>query len=51
MLTLGNHTWRRKELLPYLNGSEKVARPGNYSLDAPGTPMVYGAPPTEPRWP
>jgi metallophosphoesterase (TIGR00282 family) len=36
VLTLGNHAWRRKQLLPYLSGAERVVRPANYTIDAPG---------------
>lgn len=36
MLTLGNHVWRRREIVEYLAGSERVVRPGNLSAHAPG---------------
>jgi 2',3'-cyclic-nucleotide 2'-phosphodiesterase len=36
VLTLGNHVWRRRELMPYLNGAERVVRPANYRVEAPG---------------
>jgi metallophosphoesterase (TIGR00282 family) len=36
VVTLGNHTWRRKEIVPYLSGSDRVIRPANYSRHAPG---------------
>jgi 2',3'-cyclic-nucleotide 2'-phosphodiesterase len=36
VLTLGNHTWRRKEILPYLSGTDRVIRPANYAKSAPG---------------
>ena len=29
VLTLGNHTWRRRELVEWLTGAERVARPAN----------------------
>jgi metallophosphoesterase (TIGR00282 family) len=35
-ITLGNHTWRRQEIAPYLATSERVIRPANLSADAPG---------------
>ena len=35
-ITLGNHTWRRQEIGPYLATSERVVRPANLSADAPG---------------
>ena len=36
VVTLGNHVWRRREIVPYLSGSERVIRPGNLSARAPG---------------
>jgi 2',3'-cyclic-nucleotide 2'-phosphodiesterase len=36
VITLGNHTWRRSEIAPYLSGSERVVRPANFSASAPG---------------
>ena len=36
MLTLGNHAWARRELLPYLDGTDRVVRPANLSRHAPG---------------
>ena len=36
MVTLGNHTWRRREINPYLTGSERVIRPANFAAAAPG---------------
>jgi metallophosphoesterase (TIGR00282 family) len=36
VVTLGNHTWRRQEIAPYLASSERVIRPANLSADAPG---------------
>jgi len=36
VITLGNHTWRRREIVPYLSGTDRVIRPGNYSASAPG---------------
>ena len=40
MITLGNHTWRRSEIVPYLAGSDRVVRPANYSASAPGRGMT-----------
>jgi metallophosphoesterase (TIGR00282 family) len=39
-ITLGNHTWRRPELGPYLDESHRVARPANLSSHAPGRGLV-----------
>jgi 2',3'-cyclic-nucleotide 2'-phosphodiesterase len=35
-ITLGNHVWRRGEIVPYLKESERVIRPANLSARAPG---------------
>ena len=35
-ITLGNHVWRRREILPYLDESERVVRPANLSVRSPG---------------
>jgi 2',3'-cyclic-nucleotide 2'-phosphodiesterase len=39
-ITLGNHTWRRQELIPYLDQADRVARPANLSAHAPGRGLV-----------
>jgi metallophosphoesterase (TIGR00282 family) len=36
VITLGNHTWRRPEIGPYLAESERVIRPANMSGGSPG---------------
>jgi 2',3'-cyclic-nucleotide 2'-phosphodiesterase len=40
VLTLGNHVWRRKEIGPYLETSDRVVRPANLSSRAPGRGLV-----------
>jgi 2',3'-cyclic-nucleotide 2'-phosphodiesterase len=40
VVTLGNHTWRRMEIAPYLAQSERVIRPANMSRQAPGTGLT-----------
>ncbi len=35
-LTLGNHVWRRKEIAPYLESSDRVVRPANLASGSPG---------------
>jgi 2',3'-cyclic-nucleotide 2'-phosphodiesterase len=35
-ITLGNHVWRRAEIVPYLTGSDRVVRPANLGKAAPG---------------
>ncbi len=36
VITLGNHTYRRKEAYEYLNSEERVIRPANFMTNAPG---------------
>jgi hypothetical protein len=36
VITLGNHVWRRQEIVPYLNGASRVIRPANLMSKAPG---------------
>jgi metallophosphoesterase (TIGR00282 family) len=36
VLTLGNHVWRRREIGPYLEQSERVVRPANLGSGTPG---------------
>ncbi|MBW8741309.1 MAG: YmdB family metallophosphoesterase [Gaiellaceae bacterium] len=40
-VTLGNHTWRRGEIAPYLKESERVVRPANFSRRAPGRGLAF----------
>jgi 2',3'-cyclic-nucleotide 2'-phosphodiesterase len=40
-ITLGNHVWRRKEIIPYLEESERVVRPANLSVRAPGKGLAF----------
>ena len=40
VITLGNHTWRRMELGPYLASSDRVIRPANLSVNAPGSGLT-----------
>jgi 2',3'-cyclic-nucleotide 2'-phosphodiesterase len=40
VITLGNHTWRRSELAPYLAESDRVIRPANLSSHAPGSGLA-----------
>jgi metallophosphoesterase (TIGR00282 family) len=43
LITLGNHTWRRGEITPYLRDSERVIRPANFSAHAPGRGLAFVA--------
>ncbi|MBQ6798237.1 MAG: TIGR00282 family metallophosphoesterase [Oscillospiraceae bacterium] len=36
VITLGNHVWNRREIVPYLEESEYVLRPANLSPQVPG---------------
>ena len=36
VITTGNHVWRHKELIPYLDGSLPIIRPLNYPPATPG---------------
>jgi 2',3'-cyclic-nucleotide 2'-phosphodiesterase len=40
-ITLGNHTWRRADILPYLETSERVIRPANFSARTPGRGLTF----------
>jgi 2',3'-cyclic-nucleotide 2'-phosphodiesterase len=42
VLTLGNHTWARRELHAYLDQSDRVIRPANFSRYAPGRSLAVG---------
>ena len=37
VITLGNHTWDRREICPYLDDTDRVLRPANLSPQLPGT--------------
>jgi metallophosphoesterase (TIGR00282 family) len=40
-ITLGNHVWRRGEIVPYLKESDRVVRPANLSKRAPGKGLAF----------
>ena len=40
VITLGNHVWRRIEIVPYLSGDGRVIRPANLAKAAPGHGLV-----------
>ena len=47
VITLGNHTWIRTELQPYLEAEQRILRPINYAPQCPGRgiavfPTEYG---------
>jgi metallophosphoesterase (TIGR00282 family) len=39
-LTLGNHVFRRGEIVPYLKESDRIVRPANLSSRAPGKKLI-----------
>jgi 2',3'-cyclic-nucleotide 2'-phosphodiesterase len=41
VITLGNHTWRRKEVIPYLAETDRVIRPANLSKHTPGRGLTF----------
>jgi metallophosphoesterase (TIGR00282 family) len=40
-ITLGNHVWRRGEIVPYLKENEHIVRPANLSNRAPGRGLTF----------
>jgi metallophosphoesterase (TIGR00282 family) len=40
VITLGNHAFRRSEIGPYLDASDRVIRPANTSVHSPGRGMT-----------
>jgi metallophosphoesterase (TIGR00282 family) len=40
VITLGNHTWDKKEIIDYLPKEERLLRPANYPEGAPGSGRV-----------
>jgi len=39
-ITLGDHIYRRKEIMPLLDSKDDIVRPANYPADAPGKPWM-----------
>src|SRR5947207_7821603 len=39
-ITLGNHVFRRGEIVPYLKESDRIVRPANLSARAPGKKLI-----------
>ena len=37
VITLGNHTWNRREICSYLDDTDRVLRPANFAPQLPGT--------------
>lgn len=36
VITLGNHTWGKREIVPYLEDNSRILRPANYAPQVPG---------------
>ncbi|MBF0387969.1 MAG: TIGR00282 family metallophosphoesterase [Candidatus Omnitrophica bacterium] len=36
VMTLGDHVWDKRDVLPYLSSEERVVRPANFPAEAPG---------------
>lgn len=36
VLTMGNHVWDKKEIIPYIQKDNRIVRPGNYPEGTPG---------------
>jgi metallophosphoesterase (TIGR00282 family) len=43
VITLGNHVWRRREIIPYLSGTDRVIRPANLAASSPGRGWTVGS--------
>ncbi|SDN30212.1 TIGR00282 family metallophosphoesterase [Alkalicoccus daliensis] len=41
MLTMGNHTWDKKEIFDFIDGAEKMVRPANFPPGTPGEGIRY----------
>jgi metallophosphoesterase (TIGR00282 family) len=45
VITLGNHTWDQREIIPYLDSEPRIIRPRNYPSGTPGRGAgIYAAP-------
>lgn len=42
VLTGGNHTWDKKEIIPFLKTHPNILRPGNYPSEVPGSGIFKG---------
>lgn len=41
VITLGNHTWNRREICSYLDDTDRVLRPANFAPQLPGTGVGF----------
>ena len=35
-ITLGNHTWNQRDIVPYLEDHTRIVRPANFAAQTPG---------------
>jgi len=35
-ITLGNHTWSKKEIMNFIDSDSNIVRPANYPVELPG---------------
>ncbi|EMR07483.1 hypothetical protein C772_00499 [Bhargavaea cecembensis DSE10] len=40
VITMGNHTWDKKEIFDFIDGADSLIRPANFSPEAPGRGMT-----------
>lgn len=41
VLTLGDHAWDQKEIIPFLSRTDRVIRPANFAPDCPGSGSTW----------
>ncbi|MDC3414345.1 TIGR00282 family metallophosphoesterase [Aquibacillus sp. 3ASR75-11] len=41
IVTMGNHTWDKKEIFEFIDHADKMVRPANFPEDTPGRGIVY----------
>lgn len=51
VVTLGNHSWDQREILPYIDGDERLLRPVNYPVGTPGRGSGGKIKPPSVQWP
>ncbi len=40
VITMGNHTWDKKEIFDFIDDADYLIRPANFSDEAPGKGMA-----------
>lgn len=41
VVTMGNHTWDKKEIFDFIDGAKNMVRPANFPKDTPGKGMTF----------